>query len=135
MYVCRFVCVHMRHVCTCNSVMCKSGKVWFYCFPLACYGLPNGGCGSMMRWRCGRCVAGPSHLQDCCLCQLRGGALKPTDGGRWAHLICAEHIPEVSLGNEELRDPIITDSITRATRKLVSDKAGCTQVIGYLAMC
>ena len=65
-------------------------------------------------------MAGASHTQDCCLCLLRGGALKPTDGGRWAHLVCAINIPDVHLGDVCYKEPIITEQITRARRKLVS---------------
>ena len=46
---------------------------------LACYGGLPYTCTS--QWLCQRCQAGVSHNQDCCLCLLRGGALKRTDGG------------------------------------------------------
>ena len=85
---------------------------------LACYGvLPQT---STLPWVCQRCQANVSHSQDCCLCLLRGGALKPTDGGRWAHLVCAVTIPDVYLGDLRTRQPVVTEDITRARRKLVS---------------
>lgn len=84
---------------------------------LACYGVPH--YASVTHWLCQRCQAGVSHNQDCCLCLLRGGALKPTDGGRWAHLVCAVVIPDVSLGDVHNKEPVITEDITRARRKLV----------------
>lgn len=83
----------------------------------ACYGI--GGCSSVSQWVCQRCQAGVSHHQDCCLCLLRGGALKPTDGGRWAHLVCAVAIPDVCLGDIQSKEPVVTENITRARRKLV----------------
>lgn len=73
----------------------------------------------MSQWLCQRCQAGVSHNQDCCLCLLRGGALKPTDGGRWAHLVCAVTIPDVDLGDLQNKEPVVTENITRARRKLV----------------
>eukprot|EP01083_Nonionella_stella_P066615 175596_1 len=42
----------------------------------------------------------------CCLCPRRGGAFKPTDDGRWAHVACAVWIPEVSFGNQRLMQPV-----------------------------
>lgn len=83
----------------------------------ACYGVPR--YSSVMEWLCQRCQAGVSHNQDCSLCLLRGGALKPTDGGRWAHLVCAVTIPDVYLGDVQNKEPVITENITRARRKLV----------------
>lgn len=50
---------------------------------------------------------------------LRGGALKPTTGGRWAHLVCAVTIPEVILGETAKKEPVVTDKLTRARRRLV----------------
>lgn len=83
----------------------------------ACYGVTR--YSSLMEWLCQRCQAGVSHNQDCSLCLLRGGALKPTDGGRWAHLVCAVTIPDVYLGDVQTKEPVITENITRARRKLV----------------
>lgn len=91
-----------------------------YCLiPLntACYGVPQHS--SVNEWLCQRCQGRISHDQDCSLCLLRGGALKPTDGGRWAHLVCAVIIPDVYLGNVQFKEPVITENITRARRKLV----------------
>ena len=81
----------------------------------ACYGVKE--CGS--EWQCERCTAGAVSV-ECCLCLLRGGALKITDGGRWAHLVCALAIPEVTLGDPSTRGPVLTEGLTRARRKLVS---------------
>lgn len=98
----------------------------------ACYGI--GGCCSVAQWVCQRCQAGTSHHQDCCLCLLRGGALKPTDGGRWAHLVCAVTIPDVCLGNVQSKEPVVTENITRARRKLVGCDYGCLLWV-YSAYC
>lgn len=54
------------------------------------------------------------------MCVLRGGALKPTTTGRWAHLVCAVSIPEVLLQDAIIKQPIITTDIPRSRKKLVS---------------
>ena len=72
---------------------------------------------------CERCSSCATRA-DCCLCLLRGGALKPTDGGRWAHLSCAMAIPEVTFGDEARKQPVMTEGITRARRKLVISLLG-----------
>lgn len=51
---------------------------------------------------------------------LRGGALKPTSTGRWAHLVCAVSIPEVLLQNSTTKEPVLTTDIPRSRKKLVS---------------
>ena len=53
---------------------------------------------------------------QCSLCCLRGGALKKASGGRWAHLICAILIPDVSVQNNE--DGIEIKQITKARKRL-----------------
>lgn len=70
---------------------------------------------------CGLCPLSLSLcLQECCLCQLRGGALKATETGKWAHLVCGVSVPEVVLGDSRRKEPIILGGIPRARRKLVS---------------
>ena len=46
-------------------------------------------------------------LQRCELCPSREGALKRTNNGTWAHVICALYIPEVRFGNVASMEPII----------------------------
>ena len=50
---------------------------------------------------------------------LRGGALKPTSSGKWAHLVCAVSIPEVLLEDPGQKEPVLTSNIPRSRRKLV----------------
>ena len=50
---------------------------------------------------------------------LRGGALKSTSTGRWAHLVCAVSIPEVLLQDASSKEPIIATDIPRSRKKLV----------------
>ena len=61
-----------------------------------------------------------SFLQECCLCSLRGGALKPTTDGKWAHIICALTISEAVFEDPRKREPINVMRIPLARRKLVS---------------
>lgn len=50
---------------------------------------------------------------------LRGGALKPTDTARWAHLVCAVSIPEVIIGDPRRKEPVEMEALPRSRRKLV----------------
>jgi hypothetical protein len=43
---------------------------------------------------------------QCCLCPVKGGALKPTDDGRWCHLVCAIWIPEPCISDIARMQPI-----------------------------
>lgn len=106
------VCIDVRN--------CVALAVLSHCIIIllsACYGAGGESDGDG-NWICQRCLARATRA-DCCLCLLRGGALKPTDGGQWAHLTCAMAIPEVSLGGAQRMQPVMTEAITRATRKMV----------------
>ena len=62
--------------------------------------------------------------QECCLCNLRGGALKHTTNGRWAHIVCAMAIPEVLFEDVMERDSINIENISSARLKLVRNYSG-----------
>lgn len=70
-----------------------------------CYGEsepPNG-----HLWLCQLCRPGaPAKTPICCLCPLRGGAMKRTTDGRWAHLTCAMWIPETCFVDVKQMEPI-----------------------------
>ena len=68
----------------------------------------------------------PPLPQECCLCQLRGGALKPTSTGKWAHVVCAVTVPEVGFGDTSRREPVQSEAITRARKRLVSTTMSLT---------
>ena len=113
---------NVAYVCTSvsyNVMIMHLSQLTILIVYAACYGVESQNC-SDGSWLCQRCLAGANRA-DCCLCLLRGGALKPTDGGRWAHITCALAIPEVTLGGGERKQPVMTEDITRARRKLVSD--------------
>lgn len=49
--------------------------------------------------------------QRCELCPHRDGALKRTDNGGWAHVVCALYIPEVQFANVSTMEPIVLQSL------------------------
>ncbi|KOC63208.1 putative lysine-specific demethylase 4B [Habropoda laboriosa] len=70
----------------------------------SCYGitvLPT----DLRNWACDKCKAGKSQVM-CCLCPMRGGALKRTSDGNWAHILCALLLPGVTFKDAINKDPI-----------------------------
>ncbi|KAM3852372.1 LOW QUALITY PROTEIN: lysine-specific demethylase 4B [Vipera latastei] len=68
-------------------------------------------------WTCSRCSAN-ALLADCCLCNLRGGALQRTTDGRWVHVICAIAVPEARFVNILARHPVDITAILEQRWKL-----------------
>ncbi|XP_061883333.1 lysine-specific demethylase 4C isoform X2 [Entelurus aequoreus] len=81
----------------------------------SCYGVAADHSGD--QWSCDRCAEGVSTA-ECCLCNLRGGALKKTQNDKWAHIMCAVALPEARFGNEAKRGPIDTSMIPTQRYKL-----------------
>jgi len=75
----------------------------------ACYGIvkvPSG------PWFCCKCRSQERVARvKCELCPNKDGALKRTDSGGWAHVVCALYIPEVRFGDVGTMEPIIFSSI------------------------
>ncbi|XP_019955982.1 lysine-specific demethylase 4C isoform X2 [Paralichthys olivaceus] len=69
------------------------------------------------QWSCDRCTEG-SLAAECCLCNLRGGALKKTQNDKWAHVMCALALPEARFSDEAKRSPIDTSRIPMQRYKL-----------------
>nr|XP_009934471.1 PREDICTED: lysine-specific demethylase 4B [Opisthocomus hoazin] len=75
-------------------------------------------------WSCSRCSARDTSsemavfLQECCLCNLRGGALQMTTDGRWVHIICAIAVPEARFLNVIERHPVDISTIPEQRWKL-----------------
>ncbi|XP_040891783.1 lysine-specific demethylase 4C isoform X2 [Toxotes jaculatrix] len=69
------------------------------------------------QWSCDRCTEG-SFTAECCLCNLRGGALKKTLNDKWAHVMCAVALPEARFSDEAKRSPIDTSRIPMQRYKL-----------------
>ncbi|KAJ8418947.1 hypothetical protein AAFF_G00004460, partial [Aldrovandia affinis] len=87
-------------------------------------------------WTCSRCTAG-AWTVDCCLCNLRGGALKMTTDGRWVHVICAIAVPEARFVNAIEREPVDVTAIpeTRKRLKCVYCHKNTKQIRGACIQC
>uniref|UniRef100_A0A1J3ER91 Protein Jade-1 n=1 Tax=Noccaea caerulescens TaxID=107243 RepID=A0A1J3ER91_NOCCA len=74
-------------------------------------GIPEGD------WFCRECVASRSLKKkrdkrfSCCLCTSKGGAVKPTKDGRWAHITCSLFVPEVYFEDPEGREGVCCGEI------------------------
>ncbi|XP_075065448.1 lysine-specific demethylase 4C isoform X1 [Mixophyes fleayi] len=81
----------------------------------SCYGVPSHEIHD--GWMCSRCRIGV-WTAECCLCSLRGGALKQTTDNKWAHIMCAIAVPEVRFENVMERSQINTSRIPLERLKL-----------------
>lgn len=71
----------------------------------ACYGIVQVPTGP---WFCRKCESQERSARVRCeLCPSKDGALKRTDNGGWAHVVCALYIPEIRFGNVTTMEPII----------------------------
>ena len=68
-----------------------------------CYGVPYIPEG---QWLCRKCQLLGRGAPTCIFCPNTEGAFKQTNSAKWAHLLCALWIPEVSLGNPSLQEPV-----------------------------
>eukprot|EP00850_Spirogloea_muscicola_P012849 SM000085S23199 [mRNA] locus=s85:26765:34362:- [translate_table: standard] len=69
-----------------------------------CYGVRAAG--RVGSWVCRACEE-PSNELQCCLCPIKGGALKPsTVKGVWAHVTCAWWVPGVVIPDGARMEPI-----------------------------
>lgn len=93
-------------------VFCDSCNI---CVHQGCYGIqsiPSG------EWHCSPCKElGSKKNVVCCLCPNIGGAFKPTcNAGQWSHVSCALWVPEITIGDVELMEPIMQIDQIPATR-------------------
>lgn len=73
----------------------------------SCYGNPLAQSIPDGDWFCSLCSAkGKPARPGCCLCPGKGGAMKRTTDGRWAHISCALLVPEVFFRDPDGRDGI-----------------------------
>ncbi|KAM5192184.1 lysine-specific demethylase 4B isoform 2-T2 [Mantella aurantiaca] len=68
-------------------------------------------------WTCSRCAA-CEWSAECCLCNLRGGALQVTTDKRWVHIVCAVAVPEARFVNVIERQPVDVTGIPEQRWKL-----------------
>lgn len=87
-----------------------------------CYGMSLAELNSVKlgnAWVCVCCKLKPNENVGCALCPRIGGAMKPAEGDKWVHVVCAEWIPEVSFSDLSVKDVAIEfDSIPRVRRDL-----------------
>lgn len=144
--------------CVCGDDTGYSNNLLVYCDGVdckvsvhqCCYGILNVPDDS---WYCGSCkhkiesasnvlrnksIQSGQYLHDefkklsCELCPCRDGALKRTQNNKWAHVVCALYIPEISFGNVKTMEPIILKDIKpeRLERKCTiceNEEASCSQ--------
>ncbi|KVH89024.1 Post-SET domain-containing protein [Cynara cardunculus var. scolymus] len=68
-----------------------------------CYGVRD--IHDFTSWVCRACETHEVE-RECCLCPIKGGALKPTDiDNLWVHVICAWFRPEVAFVSDEKMEP------------------------------
>ncbi|KAF5369076.1 hypothetical protein D9758_003051 [Tetrapyrgos nigripes] len=68
-----------------------------------CYGIPYIPEG---QWLCRKCTVSPENPVSCILCPNEGGAFKQTVTGEWVHLLCAIWVPETSVANSVVMEPV-----------------------------
>ncbi|XP_044056520.1 lysine-specific demethylase 4B [Siniperca chuatsi] len=68
-------------------------------------------------WMCSRCEAG-AWTVECCLCNLRGGALKTTTDNRWVHVICAIAVAEARFVKAIEREPVDVSAVPETRKNL-----------------
>ncbi|VFQ75613.1 unnamed protein product [Cuscuta campestris] len=96
-------------------------------------------------WVCRVCET-PEIERECCLCPIKGGALKPTDiDNLWVHVSCAWFRPEVAFLNVKKMEPasgilrIPPDSFVKACTICEQVHGSCTQcckcATSFHAMC
>jgi NuA3 HAT complex component NTO1 len=71
--------------------------------------------------------------ESCALCPVRTGAMKRTTDFQWAHLVCAQWIPEVFFRLPEGREPI--DILMTPLRRHTQTCIYCHQACGVCVEC
>ncbi|CAM6115249.1 unnamed protein product [Calypogeia fissa] len=85
-------------------------------------------------WVCRACET-PETERQCCLCPVKGGALKPTTTENlWIHVTCAWFMPEVTFTDATVMEP--ADGVTSIPLARFSEVCTlCKQVHGACAHC
>ncbi|KAI0834958.1 bromodomain and PHD finger-containing protein [Hypoxylon sp. FL0890] len=96
-----------------------------------CYGVPFIPEG---QWLCRKCQLIGRGIPTCIFCPNSDGAFKQTNSSKWAHLLCAMWIPEVTLGNHTFMEPVMdVDKVPKSRWKLTCYI--CNQQMGACIQC
>ena len=96
-----------------------------------CYGVPFIPEG---QWLCRKCQLIGRGTPTCIFCPNTDGAFKQTNSSRWAHLLCAIWIPEVSIGNSTFMEPVMdVEKVPKPRWKLTCYI--CRQKMGACIQC
>ncbi|KAK0600093.1 hypothetical protein LWI29_011538 [Acer saccharum] len=97
-----------------------------------CYGSRN--VRDFTSWVCKACET-PDIKRECCLCPVKGGALKPTDVDTlWVHVTCAWFQPEVSFASDEKMEPAL-GILSIPSNSFVKICVICKQIHGSCTQC
>ncbi|KXX75920.1 Peregrin [Madurella mycetomatis] len=96
-----------------------------------CYGVPFIPEG---QWLCRKCQLIGRGIPTCIFCPNTDGAFKQTNSSKWAHLLCAMWIPEVSLGNHTFMEPVMEVEKVPKTRWRLTCYI-CNQRMGACIQC
>ncbi|KAE9587241.1 putative histone-lysine N-methyltransferase transcription regulator PHD family [Lupinus albus] len=97
-----------------------------------CYGARN--VKDFTSWVCKACET-PHIKRECCLCPVKGGALKPTDiDALWVHVTCAWFRPEVSFPSGEKMEPAL-GILSIPSNSFVKICVICKQIHGSCTQC
>ncbi|XP_050223367.1 histone-lysine N-methyltransferase ATX4 isoform X2 [Mercurialis annua] len=85
-------------------------------------------------WVCKACET-PDVKRECCLCPVKGGALKPTDVETlWVHVTCAWFQPEVCFASDEKMEPAL-GILSIPSSNFVKICVICKQIHGSCTQC
>lgn len=96
-----------------------------------CYGVPFIPEG---QWLCRKCQLCGRGVPTCIFCPNTDGAFKQTNSSKWAHLLCAMWIPEISLGNHTFMEPVMDVEKVPKTRWKLTCYI-CRQRMGACIQC
>ncbi|RVW87497.1 Histone-lysine N-methyltransferase ATX4 [Vitis vinifera] len=97
-----------------------------------CYGARN--VRDFTSWVCRACET-PDVERECCLCPVKGGALKPTDiETLWVHVTCAWFQPEVSFSSDEKMEPAV-GILSIPSNSFIKICVICKQIHGSCTQC
>ncbi|XP_019417418.1 PREDICTED: histone-lysine N-methyltransferase ATX5-like [Lupinus angustifolius] len=97
-----------------------------------CYGARN--VKDFTSWVCKACET-PHIKRECCLCPVKGGALKPTDiDTLWVHVTCAWFQPQVSFPSDEKMEPAL-GILSIPSNSFVKICVICKQIHGSCTQC